>query len=181
MSRLLNNYKENIVNNLTKKFGYKNIMQCPKLTKVVINIGLGESKDNPKSVEIAVNELSLLAGQKAVITKAKKSISNFKLREGMSIGCMVTLRGKKMYDFFDRLVNIAMPRIRDFQGINYNSFDKNGNYNLGIKEQYIFPEIDLDKSDKSRGMNITFVTSTKNIEESRDMLLQMGMPFKKKK
>lgn len=181
MSRLLNNYKENIVNNLTKKFGYKNIMQCPKLTKIVINIGLGESKDNPKSVEIAVNELSLLAGQKAVITKAKKSISNFKLREGMSIGCMVTLRGKKMYDFFDRLVNIAMPRIRDFQGINYNSFDTNGNYNLGVKEQYIFPEIDLDKSDKSRGMNITFVTSTKNIEESRDMLLQMGMPFKKKK
>jgi large subunit ribosomal protein L5 len=181
MSRLLNNYKENIVNNLTKKFGYKNIMQCPKLTKIVINIGLGEAKDNPKSVEIAVNELSLLSGQKAVITKAKKSISNFKLREGMSIGCMVTLRGKKMYEFFDRLVNIAMPRIRDFQGINYNSFDKNGNYNLGIKEQYIFPEIDLDKSDKSRGMNITFVTSTKNIEESRDMLLQMGMPFKKKK
>jgi large subunit ribosomal protein L5 len=181
MSRLLNNYKENIVNNLTKKFGYKNIMQCPKLTKIVINIGLGEAKDNPKSVEIAVNELSLLSGQKAVITKAKKSISNIKLREGMSIGCMVTLRGKKMYEFFDRLVNIAMPRIRDFQGINYNSFDKNGNYNLGIKEQYIFPEIDLDKSDKSRGMNITFVTSTKNIEESRDMLLQMGMPFKKKK
>src|SRR5574344_1673894 len=165
MSRLLNNYKENIVNNLTKKFGYKNIMQCPKLTKIVINIGLGEAKDNPKSVEIAVNELSLLSGQKAVITKAKKSISNFKLREGMSIGCMVTLRGKKMYEFFDRLVNIAMPRIRDFQGINYNSFDKNGNYDLGIKEQYIFPEIDLDKSDKSRGMNITFVTSTKNIEE----------------
>ncbi|MDR0675680.1 MAG: 50S ribosomal protein L5 [Elusimicrobiota bacterium] len=181
MTNLLNHYKKKVAPSLTKKFAYKNIMQCPKVEKVVINIGIGEAKDHSKSVDIAVNELTLLSGQKAVVTKAKKSISNFKLRQGMSIGCKVTLRGARMYDFLDRLFNIAMPRIRDFQGSDYNSFDSNGNYNLGIKEQYIFPEIDLDKSDRARGMNITIVCSSKNIEQNRAMLFEMGMPFKKRK
>ncbi len=181
MSRLLTQYKEKVVSNLMKQFNYKNVMEVPKLTKIVLNIGLSEAKDNPKVLEIATSELTAISGQKVLVTKAKTSISNFKLREGMAIGCMVTLRGKKMYEFLDRLINISIPRIRDFQGLNPNAFDQNGNYNLGIKEQYIFPEIDLDKSDKARGMNITFVCSQKNIEQNREMLKNMGMPFKKKK
>jgi len=181
MSRFLDKYNNEVLKKMMSKYGYKTIMQCPKLKKIVINIGLGDTKDSSKSIDIALKELSLISGQKAVITKAKKSISNFKLREGMPIGCMVTLRRKKMYDFFDRLVNVAMPRIRDFQGISNSSFDRNGNYNLGIKEQYIFSEVDLEKSDKSRGMNITFVISTSSLNENREMLLEMGMPFKKKK
>jgi large subunit ribosomal protein L5 len=181
MSRLLTQYKEKVVPYLVEKFKYTNVMQAPKIKKIVINIGLGEAKDNPKVLEIATSELSMITGQKPLITKAKKSISNFKLREGLSIGCMVTLRKKKMYEFLDRFINVSVPRVRDFQGLNPNSFDKNGNYNLGIKEQYIFSEVDLDKSDKSRGMNITLVFSSKNTEENREMLRYMGMPFKKKK
>lgn len=181
MSRFLDRYNNVVLKKMVSKYGYRSVMQCPRLEKIVINIGLGDTRDNSRSIDIALGELSLISGQKAVITIAKKSISNFKLREGMPIGCMVTLRRIRMYDFFDRLVNVAMPRIRDFQGVNNNSFDKNGNYNLGIKEQYIFSEIDLDKSDKSRGMNITFVMTTSNINENREMLLEMGMPFKKKK
>ncbi len=181
MSSFLDRYNNKVLKEMMSKYNYRNVMQCPKLKKIVINIGLGDVRDSSKSIDIALKELSLISGQRPVITKAKKSISNFKLREGMPIGCMVTLRREKMYDFFDRLINIAMPRIRDFQGVNYNSFDKNGNYNLGIKEQYIFSEIDLDKSDKSRGMNITFVITTSNVSENREMLLEMGMPFKKKK
>lgn len=181
MARLLTQYKEKVVPYLVEKFKYKNVMQATKLTKIVINIGLGEAKDNPKVIEIATQELSMITGQKPLITKAKKSISNFKLREGMSVGCMVTLRGKKMYEFLDRFINVSAPRVRDFQGLNPNSFDKNGNYNLGIKEQYIFSEVDLDKSDKSRGMNITIVFSSKETEENREMLRAMGMPFRKKK
>ena len=181
MARLLTQYREKIVPLMVEKFKYKNVMQTPKINKIVINIGLGEAKDNPKVVDIAIQELSMIAGQKPLITKAKKSISNFKVREGMTVGCVVTLRGKKMYEFLDRFINISVPRVRDFQGLNPNSFDKNGNYNLGIKEQYIFSEVDLDKSDKARGMNITLVFSSKNVEENRELLRYMGMPFKKKK
>ena len=164
---------------MIKKFGYKNIMEVPKLDKIVINMGVGEAKDNPKALEGAVNDMTIIAGQKPIITKAKKSIANFKLREGMNIGCKVTLRGTKMYDFADRLISLALPRVRDFRGINPNAFDGRGNYALGIKEQLIFPEISYDKIDKVRGMDIIFVTTAKTDEEAKELLTLFGMPFEK--
>ncbi len=179
MARLKDKYKTEVAKVLHEKFEYKSVMQIPKFDKIVINMGLGSSKDNPKAVQSAVEELSLITGQKPVVTKAKKSISNFKLREGMSIGCKVTLRGEKMYEFMDRLLNIALPRVRDFRGVSVNAFDGRGNYTLGIKEQLIFPEIDYDKVDAVRGMDITFVTTAKTDEESRELLQLMGMPFQK--
>jgi len=162
---------------LMKKFGYKNPMQIPKLEKIVINVGVGEAKDNPKALDAAVNDLALITGQKPAITKAKKSVAAFKVRAGMSIGCKVTLRGERMYEFLDRLFNVALPRVRDFRGINPNSFDGRGNYSLGIKEQLIFPEIDYDKIDKVRGMDIVFVTTAKTDEEARELLALLGAPF----
>ena len=179
MSRLKEQYQNEIVDAMIKKFGYKNIMEVPKLNKVVINMGVGEAKDNHKVLESAVADLEKIAGQKAVLTKAKKSVANFKLREGMAIGCKVTLRGEKMYEFVDRLINLALPRVRDFRGVNPNAFDGRGNYALGIKEQLIFPEIEYDKVDKVRGMDIIFVTTAETDEEARELLTQFGMPFKK--
>ena len=164
---------------MIEKFGYKNIMQVPKLNKIVINMGVGEAKDNSKVLDSAVKDLEIIAGQKAVVTKAKKSIANFKIREGLPIGCKVTLRGEKMYDFADRLINLALPRVRDFRGVSANSFDGRGNYALGIKEQLIFPEIEYDKVDKVRGMDVIFVTTANTDEESRELLTQLGMPFAK--
>ena len=160
-SRLKTLYKDEIVDAMIKKFGYKNIMEVPKLDKIVVNIGVGEAKENAKVLESAVRDLEIITGQKPIVTKAKKSIANFKIREGMSIGCKVTLRGEKMYDFLDRLVNLALPRVRDFRGVNPNSFDGRGNYSLGIKEQLIFPEIEYDKVDKVRGMDVICVTTAK--------------------
>ena len=177
MSRLKEQYQNEIVDALIKKFGYKNIMEVPKLDKVVINMGVGEAKDNHKVLESAVADLEKITGQKAVVTKAKKSVANFKLREGMPIGCKVTLRGEKMYEFVDRLINLALPRVRDFRGVNPNAFDGRGNYALGIKEQLIFPEIEYDKIDKVRGMDIIFVTTAKTDEEARELLTQFNMPF----
>ena len=179
MARLKDIYLNEIVPNLMKKFGYKNVMEVPKLNKIVINMGVGEAKENAKVLESATRDLEIISGQKPVITKAKKSIANFKLREGMSVGCKVTLRGERMYDFADRLINLSLPRVRDFRGINPNSFDGRGNYALGIKEQLIFPEIDYDKIDKVRGMDIIFVTTAKTDEEARELLTEFGMPFKK--
>ena len=179
MSRLKDQYKAEIVPALTKKFGYENVMQVPKLDKIVINRGVGEAKENPKALESAVADLEQITGQKAVLTKAKNSIANFKIREGMNIGCKVTLRGEKMYEFLDRLVNLALPRVRDFRGVNPNSFDGRGNYALGIKEQFIFPEIEFDKVDKVRGMDIIFVTTAKTDEEARELLTLFNMPFAK--
>ena len=179
MSRLKDQYKAEIVPALTKKFGYENVMQVPKLDKIVINMGVGEAKENPKALESAVADLETISGQKAVLTKAKNSIANFKIREGMNIGCKVTLRGEKMYEFLDRLVNLALPRVRDFRGVNPNSFDGRGNYALGIKEQFIFPEIEFDKIDKVRGMDIIFVTTAKTDEEARELLTLFNMPFAK--
>ena len=179
MSRLKTIYNEEIVDAMIKKFGYKNIMEVPKLDKIVINMGVGEAKENAKVLESAVKDLEIISGQKAVITKAKKSIANFKIREGMSIGCKVTLRGEKMYNFLDRLVNLALPRVRDFRGVNPNSFDGRGNYALGIKEQFIFPEIEYDKIDKTRGMDIIFVTTAGTDEEARELLRLFNMPFAK--
>ena len=179
MSRLKEQYQNEIVDAMIKKFGYKNIMEVPKLDKVVINMGVGEAKDNHKVLESAVADLEKIAGQKAVLTKAKKSVANFKLREGMAIGCKVTLRGEKMYEFVDRLINLALPRVRDFRGVNPNAFDGRGNYALGIKEQLIFPEIDFDKVNKLRGMDIVFVTTAKTDEEGHELLAQLGMPFHK--
>ena len=179
MSRLKDQYKAEIVPALTKKFGYENVMQVPKLDKIVINMGVGEAKENPKALESAVADLETITGQKAVLTTAKNSIANFKIREGMNIGCKVTLRGEKMYEFLDRLVNLALPRVRDFRGINPNSFDGRGNYALGIKEQFIFPEIEFDKIDKVRGMDIIFVTTAKTDEEARELLTLFNMPFAK--
>ena len=179
MARLKDLYLNDIVAGMTKKFGYKNTMEVPKLDKIVINMGVGEAKENAKALDSAVKDLEIIAGQKAVITKAKKSIANFKLREGMSIGCKVTLRGEKMYEFADRLINLSLPRVRDFRGVNPNAFDGRGNYALGIKEQLIFPEIDYDKVDKVRGMDIVFVTTAKSDEEARELLTQFGMPFRK--
>ena len=179
MTRLYETYKNEIVDAMTKKFGYKNVMQVPKLAKIVVNMGIGEAKENSKVLDAAVAELETITGQKAVTTKAKNSIANFKLREGMPIGCKVTLRGDKMYEFLDRLVNLALPRVRDFRGVNPNAFDGRGNYALGIKEQLIFPEIDYDKIDKVRGMDICFVTTAKTDEESRELLSLMGAPFAK--
>ena len=162
-----------------KKFQYKSVMQIPKIEKVVINIGLGEAKDNAKVIEAASNDLALITGQKPVVTKAKKSVANFKIRQGMNIGVKVTLRGEKMYEFIDKLFNVALPRVRDFRGINPNAFDGRGNYSLGIKEQLIFPEIEYDKIDKIRGMDIIFVTTAKTDEEGRELLKLMGAPFTK--
>ena len=179
MSRLKEQYQNEIVDAMMKKFGYKNKMQVPKLDKIVVNMGVGEAKENAKILEAAVKDMETITGQKAVITKAKHSIANFKIREGMAIGCKVTLRGEKMYEFFDRLVNLALPRVRDFRGINPNAFDGRGNYALGIKEQLIFPEIEYDKVDKVRGMDIIFVTTAKTDEEARELLTLFNMPFAK--
>ena len=179
MSRLKDQYQNEIIDAMTKKFGYKNIMEVPKLSKIVINMGVGEAKENAKILESAMKDMETISGQKPVTTKAKNSIANFKLREGMPIGCKVTLRGEKMYEFVDRLFNAALPRVRDFRGINPNSFDGRGNYNLGIKEQLIFPEIEYDKIDKLRGMDITFVTTAETDEEAKELLTLMGAPFTK--
>ena len=179
MSRLKEKYTNEIVDAMMKKFGYKNIMEVPKLDKIVVNMGVGEAKDNAKVLESAVKDMETITGQKAVLTRAKNSVANFKIREGMAIGCKVTLRGEKMYEFADRLINLALPRVRDFRGINPEAFDGRGNYALGIKEQLIFPEIDYDKIDKVRGMDICFVTTAKTDEESRELLTLMGAPFAK--
>ncbi len=178
-SRLKEIYQKEIVDALMKKFGYKNIMQVPKIEKVVINMGVGEAKENVKLLDAAVKDLETITGQKAVVTKAKKSVANFKIREGMPIGCKVTLRGDRMYEFVDRLINLALPRVRDFRGVNPNAFDGRGNYALGIKEQLIFPEIEYDKIDKIRGMDVIFVTTAKTDEEARELLAQFNMPFAK--
>ena len=177
MSRLKDLYNDQIVENLTKKFGYTNVMQVPKLDKIVVNMGVGEAKENAKILESAVKDMEAITGQKAILTKAKNSIANFKIREGMAIGCKVTLRGEKMYEFLDRLVNLALPRVRDFRGVNPDSFDGRGNYALGIKEQIIFPEIEYDKVDKVRGMDIIFVTTANTDEEARELLKEFNMPF----
>ena len=179
MSRLKDLYTTEIVDAMTKKFGYKNIMQVPKLDKIVVNMGVGEAKENAKVLENAVKDMETITGQKAVLTTAKKSVANFKIREGMKIGCKTTLRGEKMYEFLDRLVNLALPRVRDFRGVNPNSFDGRGNYALGIKEQIIFPEIEYDKIDKTRGMDIIFVTTAHTDEEARELLTLFNMPFAK--
>ena len=179
MSRYKDLYKDQIVDNMIKKFGYKNVMQVPKLDKIVLNMGVGEAKDNAKVLESAVKDMETISGQKAIITKAKNAIANFKIREGMPIGCKVTLRGERMYEFLDRLVNLSLPRVRDFRGVNPNAFDGRGNYALGIKEQLIFPEIEYDKVDKVRGLDIIFVTTANTDEEARELLTQFGMPFEK--
>ena len=179
MSRLKEQYQNEIVDAMIKKFGYKNIMEVPKLDKVVINMGVGEAKDNAKLLESAIADMEKIAGQKAVVTRAKNSVANFKIREGMPIGCKVTLRGEKMYEFVDRLINLALPRVRDFRGVNPNAFDGRGNYARGIKEQLIFPEIEYDKIDKVRGMDVIFVTTAKTDEEARELLTQFNMPFAK--
>ena len=178
-SRLKEQYQSEIVEALTKKFGYKNVMEVPKLDKIVINMGVGEAKENAKALETAIKDMEIIAGQKVVVTRAKKSVANFKIREGMPIGCKVTLRGDRMYEFANRLINLALPRVRDFRGVNPNAFDGRGNYALGIKEQLIFPEIEYDKVDKVRGMDIIFVTTAKTDEEARELLAQFNMPFAK--
>lgn len=179
MNRLQERYNTEVKANLMKKFGFTSTMECPKLVKIVINMGVGEAVANPKALEEAVAELTQIAGMKPVITKAKKSIANFKLREGMPIGCKVTLRGERMYEFFDKLVSISLPRVRDFHGVSNTAFDGRGNYTLGVKEQIIFPEIQYDKVNKLRGMDIVIVTSAKNNEEARALLQELGMPFAK--
>ena len=179
MSRLKEQYQNEIIDAMIKKFGYKNIMEVPKLDKVVINMGVGEAKENAKVLESAIADMEKIAGQKAVVTRAKNSVANFKIREGMPIGCKVTLRGEKMYEFVDRLINLALPRVRDFRGVNPNAFDGRGNYALGIKEQLIFPDIEYDKIDKFRGMDLIFVTTAKTDEEARELLKQFNMPFAK--
>ena len=180
MNRLLEKYKDTVKPSLMKEFNYSSVMECPKLEKVVINLGVGDAIENPKALEEAVNELTAIAGQKPVITKAKKSIANFKLREGMSIGCKVTLRGERMYEFLDKLMNVSLPRVRDFHGVSATAFDGRGNYTVGIKEQLIFPEINFDKVNKVRGMDIVIVTSAKTNKEAYALLEQLGMPFVKK-
>ncbi len=177
MSRMKDKYMKEVAPALMEKFSYKSPMQIPKLEKIVINIGLGEAKDNAKAIDSAMGDLAAITGQRPIVTKAKKSVANFKVREGMSIGCKVTLRSEKMYEFLDRLFSVALPRVRDFRGINPNSFDGRGNYSLGIKEQLIFPEIDYDKIDKIRGMDIIMVTTAKTDEEARELLTLMGAPF----
>lgn len=179
MSRLKETYLNEIKDAMQKKFEYKNEMQIPKLDKIVINMGVGEAKENRKVLDTAVKDLETITGQKAVVTRAKNSVANFKLREGQPIGCKVTLRGEKMYEFLDRLVNLALPRVRDFRGVNPNAFDGRGNYALGIKEQIIFPEIEYDKVDKVRGMDIIFVTTANTDEEARELLAKFNMPFAK--
>lgn len=177
-ARLREHYVKTVVPALTKDFGYTNVMAVPKLDKVTINIGMGEATQNPKLLDGAVNELASITGQRPVVTKAKKSIAAFKLREGMSIGCMVTLRGDRMYEFLDRLMNVALPRVRDFRGVSTRSFDGRGNYTLGVKDQLIFPEIDYNKVEKTKGMNICITTSAKTDEEARALLKHLGMPFR---
>ena len=179
MSRLKEQYQNEIIDAMIKKFGYKNIMEVPKLDKVVINMGVGEAKDNAKLLDAAIADMEKITGQKAVVCKAKKSVANFKIREGMPIGCKVTLRGAKMFEFADKLMSIALPRVRDFRGVSDKAFDGRGNYSLGIKEQLIFPEIEYDKIDKVRGMDIIFVTTAKTDEEARELLRLFGMPFSK--
>lgn len=179
MSRLKDIYKNEIVDTMVKKFGYKNIMEVPKFDKIVVNMGVGEAKENVKLLDSAMADMQLITGQKPVSTKAKKSVANFKIREGMPIGCKVTLRGEKMYEFADRLINLALPRVRDFRGVNPNAFDGRGNYALGIKEQLIFPEVEYDKIDKVRGMDVIFVTTAKTDEEARELLRLFNMPFAK--
>lgn len=179
MARLKEQYKSEMAPALMKKFGYTSVMQIPKLDKVVINVGCGEARDNPKIIDAIMSDLAKITGQKPVVCKAKKSVANFKLREGMNIGAKVTLRGDRMYEFVDRLFNVALPRVRDFRGINGNGFDGRGNYNMGLKEQLIFPEIDYDKIDKVRGMDICFVTTANTDEESRELLTLLGAPFAK--
>ena len=179
MNRLQEKYNTEVKANLMKRFGFTSSMECPKLVKIVINMGVGEAVANPKALEEAAAELTSIAGMKPVITKAKKSIANFKLREGMPIGCKVTLRGERMYEFFDKLVSISLPRVRDFHGVSNTAFDGRGNYTLGVKEQIIFPEIQYDKVNKLRGMDIVIVTSAKNNEEAKALLTELGMPFAK--
>ena len=179
MSRLKEQYENEIKDAMIKKFGYKNTMEVPKLDKIVVNMGVGVAKENAKLLEAAVKDMEAITGQKAVTTKAKNAIANFKIRENMPIGCKVTLRGEKMYEFADRLINLALPRVRDFRGVNPNAFDGRGNYALGIKEQIIFPEIEYDKVDKVRGMDIIFVTTAKTDEEARELLTLFNMPFAK--
>ncbi len=171
-------YRQEIVPQMVKKYNYKNVMQVPTLEKVVVNMGVGEAIQNPKSLEAAVNDMTTITGQRPVVTKARKSIAAFKLREGMKIGCKVTLRGNRMYDFIDKLVGVVLPRVRDFRGVSPKSFDGRGNYTLGLREQVIFPEIDYDKIDKARGMDIVVVTTAKTDEEARDLLRLVGMPFR---
>ncbi len=179
MARMKEFYKSDVAPALMKKFGYKSVMQIPKLDKIVINVGCGEARDNAKVIDSIMNDLSAITGQRPVVCKAKKSVANFKLREGMNIGVKVTLRGERMYEFLDRLFNVALPRVRDFRGINANSFDGRGNYSMGIKEQLIFPEIEYDKIDTVRGMDVCFVTTAHTDEEARELLTLMGAPFAK--
>ena len=179
MSRLRDTYKNEIVDAMIKKFSYKNAMEVPKLEKVVINMGVGEAKENAKILDSAMADLEKIAGQKPIVTRAKNSVANFKIREGMPIGCKVTLRGERMYEFVDRLINLALPRVRDFRGVNPNAFDGRGNYALGIKEQLIFPEIEYDKGEKVRGMDIIFVTTAHTDEEARELLTLFNMPFER--
>ncbi|MDD2372017.1 MAG: 50S ribosomal protein L5 [Syntrophomonadaceae bacterium] len=178
MARLYETYKGEIVPKLKEKFQYKNVMQVPRVERVVINIGVGEAIQNPKALDGAVNDLTIISGQKPVVTRAKKSIAGFKLREGMAIGCKVTLRGERMYNFLDKLINLSLPRVRDFRGVSPQAFDGRGNYSLGIKEQTIFPEIEYDKIDKIRGLEVVIVTTAKTDEEARELLRHMGMPFR---
>jgi large subunit ribosomal protein L5 len=179
MSRLKEKYKSEVVDALMKKFDYANVMAAPKVTKIIINLGVGEAIRNPKAMDSAVDELTSITGQKPIITKAKKPISSFKLRKGMPIGCCVTLRRERMYEFFDRLVNIALPRVRDFKGVSGRSFDGRGNYTLGLKDQLLFPEVDYGKVEQARGMNVTIVTTAKTDEEAKELLRLLGMPFSK--
>ena len=177
MARLRDKYRAEVVPALQQKFGYKNVMEIPKLEKIVLNVGLGDCKDNAKALELAVSELATISGQKPLVTKAKKSVANFKLRAGMNVGAKVTLRGDRMYEFADKLVSIVLPRVRDFRGVSTKAFDGRGNYALGVREQLIFPEIDYDKVEKIRGLEMTFVTSAKTDEEAQELLQLMGMPF----
>jgi large subunit ribosomal protein L5 len=179
MARLKEKYNSEVKKALMDKFQYSNVMEIPKIEKVVVNMGLGEAKENPKVVQVAVAEMATITGQQPIVTKAKKSVANFKVRAGMPVGAKVTLRGEKMYEFIDRFVNISLPRVRDFRGVNPNAFDGRGNYTVGVKEQLIFPEIEYDKIDKVRGMDITFVTTAKSDEEARELLRLMGVPFSK--
>ena len=178
MEKLREQYEKEVIPALMKKFNYKSVMEVPKLEKIVINVGLGDIKDNPKSLENAMNDIKIITGQSPIITKAKKAIAAFKIREGVNMGCKVTLRSAKMYDFAYKLFNVALPRVRDFRGVSKNSFDGRGNYSMGVKEQLMFPEIEYDKVDKIRGMDIIFVTTAKTDEEARELLALLGMPFK---
>ena len=179
MEKLREQYKNEVIPALMKKFNYKSVMEVPKLEKIVLNVGLGDIRENPKALENTINDLSIITGQKPVVTKARKSIAAFKIREGVNVGCKVTLRSEKMYEFAYKFFNVALPRVRDFGGVSANSFDGRGNYSMGIKEQLIFPEIEYDKVDKLRGMDIIFVTTAKSDEEGKELLTQLGMPFAK--